>query len=97
MLLIPTLVSNADRTICREELFSDNIIAGLSGKVIRAGRTLPRGGIAGGGITGGGITGGGITGGGITGGDVATAFDIPDPIAFDTPAPMVVTVVVGGE
>ena len=92
MLLIPTLVSNADRTICREELFSDNIIAGLSGKVIRAGRTLPRGGIAGGGIAG-----GGITGGGITGGDVATAFDIPDPIAFDTPAPMVVIVVVGGE
>ena len=83
---------NADRTICREELFSDNIIAGLSGKVIRAGRTLPRGGIAGGGITG-----DGFTGGGITGGDVATAFDIPDPIAFDTPAPMVVTVVVGGE
>ena len=57
-------------------------MAGLSGKVIRAGRTLPRGGIA---------------GGGITGGDVATAFDMPDPIAFDTPAPMVVTVVVGGE
>ena len=78
---------NADRTICREELFSDNIIAGLSGKVIRAGRTLPRGGIAG----------GGVAGGVITGGDVATAFDIPDPIAFDTPAPMVVTVVVGGE
>ena len=78
---------NADRTICREELFSDNIIAGLSGKVIRAGRTLPRGGIAG----------GGVAGGVITGGDVATAFEIPDPIAFDTPAPMVVTVVVGGE
>lgn len=77
---------NADRTICREELFSDNIIAGLSGKVIRAGRTLPRGGIA-----------GGVAGGVITGGDVATAFEIPDPIAFDTPAPMVVTVVVGGE
>lgn len=77
---------NADRTICREELFSGNIIAGLSGKVIRAGRTLPRGAVAG----------GGATGGGITKGDVATAFDIPDPIAFDMPAPMVVTVVVGG-
>tara|TARA_E500000081_G_C5830893_1_gene217703 strand:- start:18 stop:263 length:246 start_codon:yes stop_codon:yes gene_type:complete len=81
------LFCNADRTICREELFSDNIIAGLSGKVIRAGRTLPRGG----------IDGGGVAGGVITGGDVATAFEIPDPIAFDTPAPMVVTVVVGGE
>ena len=78
---------NADRTICREELFSDNIIAGLSGKVIRAGRTLPRGAVAG----------GGATGGGITKGDVATAFDIPDPIAFDMPAPTVVVVVVGGE
>jgi hypothetical protein len=75
------LFCNADRTICREELFSDNIIAGLSGKVMRAGRTLP---------------GGGFTGGGITGSDVATAFDIPDPRTFDMAAPTVVTVVVGG-
>ena len=79
---MPILFCNADRTICREELFSDNIIAGLSGKVIRAGRTLPRGAVA---------------GGAVTGGDVATAFDIPDPIAFDMPAPTVVVVVVGGE
>ena len=76
------LFCNADRTICREELFSDNIIAGLSGKVMRAGRTLP---------------GGGLTGGGITGGDFATAFDIPDPRTLDMAAPTVVTVVVGGE
>ena len=59
---------NAKRTNCREELFSDNIIAGLFGKVIRAGRTLPLGGIA-----------GGITDGGIAIAFDAIAFDMPAP------------------
>lgn len=76
---------NANRTNCREELFSDNIIAGLFGKVIRAGRTLPLGGIA----------------GGITDGGIAIAFDAVafDAVAFEMPAPTFVTVVVvvGGE
>ena len=84
-LLIPTFVCSAVRSICREELSSDNIIDGLSGKVIRAGRTLPRGGVGRGGR------------GGIPRGGVAIAFDIPDPRVFDIPAPRVVTVVVGGD
>lgn len=80
-LLIPTFVCSAVRSICREELSSDNIIDDLSGKVIRAGRTLRRGGVGRGGIPRGGV---------------AIAFEIPDPMVFDIPAPMVVTVVVGG-
>ena len=54
---------NAICTNRREELFSDNIIAGLFGKVIRAGRTLPLGGIA----------------GGVTEGVATTIFDMPAP------------------
>ena len=70
---------NAKRTNCREELFSDNIIAGLFGKVIRAGRTLPLGAIA----------------GGITDDGVATIiFDMPTP-TFVTVVVVVVVVVGG--
>ena len=54
---------NAICTNCREELFSDNMMAGLFGKVIRAGRTLPLGGIA----------------GGTTDGVAMTIFDMPAP------------------
>ena len=53
--------------------------------MIRAGRTLPRGGVGRGGR------------GGIPRSGVAIAFDIPDPRVFDIPAPRVVTVVVGGD
>ena len=55
--------------------------------MIRAGSTRARGEAAG----------GGVTGDVIVDDEVTTAFEIPDPIAFDMPAPMVVTVVAGGE
>lgn len=84
---MPTLICNADRTICRDASSSESIIAGLFGKVIRAGSTRARGDAAG----------GGVAGDVIVDDEVTTAFEIPDPIAFDMPAPMVVTVVAGGE